>query len=462
MLNYSCKAIEKAVQGKILTQTRRRRFRGKVSLDTRTIQPGDLFIPLKGKNYDGHNFIEEAFKKGARLCLAELSLKRKIRRKDPDIIFVEDTLQALGRLGAFHRRQKKVPVIAVTGSCGKTTTKDLIAHFLSERYHVLKNEGSENNAIGVPKTLLQLDDHEVAVLELGTNQAGEIRHLTRMADPSHGVLTMIGNAHLMGFRSIQGVKREKLSLIEAADDGTVMIYNAEDRNIEHQKLRTLKTIRVGFSKRFDFFADEVHLMHNGAAFRLNARDKMKTSLLGRHNILNIMLAMAVASQMGVSPKKLKRRVQDFVSPKGRVRHQEVNGIHWIDDSYNANPSSLNAAIELFHSYPPPGRRILVLGDMLELGDRAAFFHREAARNIADHPFEMVLTVGPLCRSFAEEAIALGFTESNIKAFDSSEKAGEYLKGRLQKKDTVLLKGSRGMKMERVMEICRKTPVRLRT
>jgi len=453
MLNYTYKQIEKAVRGSRVVTTRRGAFKGKVSLDTRTLEKGDCYIALRGQKFDGHDFVDEAFKKGARLCIAASSCRRLVNRKDPDIIFVEDTTQALGRLGAFHRRQKKIPVIAVTGSAGKTTTKDLIAHFLSSRYKVLKNQGTENNLIGVPKTLLQLDDQDIVVLELGSNRPGEIRRLARIANPTYAVLTLIGNAHLMGFRSLQGVKREKLSLIDAMDEVKAVIYNGGDPNLAHPQFKKVKTVRVGFSKRFDFFANQVHLMQDGAIFRFNAKHKMHTQLLGRHNVLNILLAAATASQFGVTVSKFIPLVKNFKAARGRMRYQKVNRIHWIDDSYNANPSSLKAAIELFKSYPPEKRKILVLGDMLELGVRASDFHREAGKTIADYPFDMVLTVGNLCKRFVDEAIQYGFDKSKIKAFATSEAAGRYLKRKLAPSDTVLLKGSRGMHMERVMEIC---------
>ena len=171
-MKYSYVELERAVRGKLVAPTRRGRFVGNVSLDSRNIKEGDLFIPLKGKNFDGHDFIDRAFEKGARLVLAEFKSAWKIRRKDGDILFVDDCLIALGRLAAFHRRKYDIPVVAITGSCGKTTTKDLIAHLLKSRFRVLKSEGTENNFVGVPKTLLQLTDHEVAVIEIGTNRKG--------------------------------------------------------------------------------------------------------------------------------------------------------------------------------------------------------------------------------------------------------------------------------------------------
>ncbi|MBF0253882.1 MAG: UDP-N-acetylmuramoyl-tripeptide--D-alanyl-D-alanine ligase [Candidatus Omnitrophica bacterium] len=453
MLEYTYKEIERAVRGRLLVPTRRAHFKGGISIDTRTLAPGDMFVALRGRNFDGHAFIDEAFERGARLCLAEESSQRRIRRKDPDIIYVDDAVQALGRLGAFHRRNKKIPVIAVTGSCGKTTTKELIAHLLSDRLRVLKSEGSENNQIGVPKTLLKIDDHDVVVLELGTNQLGEIRYLTRLADPTHAVVTMIGNSHLMGFRSIQGVKREKMSMIDGLSDGACVIYNADDRNIQHPRLKKLKSVRVGFSKRYDVYAERIHLMQDGSVFLLNGKHKVVSPILGRHNILNTLLAAGCAKVFKIPSKRVSELVTGFSPTPGRVRYREVRGIHWIDDSYNANPSSLKAAIELFKSYPPKGRKILALGDMLELGPRATAFHRDAGKSIAGYSFDLVCLIGKLSKRFADEARASGFDPKKIREFPSSFEAGNFIKSKLKPGDTVLLKGSRGMHMERIMEAC---------
>ena len=453
MLDYTYKQLEQAVRGKLMIPTRRTVFKGRVSLDSRTVQPGDLFIALKGKNFDGHDFIDLAFEKGARLCVAEMASSRKIRRRDPDIIFVESTSQAMCRLAGFHRRQKNKPLVAITGSCGKTTTKEILAHILGAKYKVLKNAGTENNSVGVPKTLLNWDDEDIAVIEIGTNQIGEIHYLTRLVRPTHGILTLIGHSHLAGLRSIQGVRREKMSMLEAMDDTATVIYNAEDRNIVHDRLKKLKSIRVGYKKTMNFYADQIHLLDHSIGFRLNGKTRIAAPILGQHNVLNILLAAGAASCFGIKPEDVKERMPSFEAPRGRLRYQESGGVHWIDDSYNANPSSLKAAIELFRSYPPKGRKILVLGDMLELGPQANAFHREAGQQIAGYAFDLVLAVGSLAGRFAEEAVVSGFAKEKIKTFPSSIEAGEYLKSQLKPQDTILLKGSRGMKMERVMETC---------
>ncbi|MBP9733274.1 MAG: UDP-N-acetylmuramoyl-tripeptide--D-alanyl-D-alanine ligase [Candidatus Omnitrophica bacterium] len=453
MIEYTYKQLEQATRGKLMIPTRRMGFKGKVSTDTRTIQPGDLYIALKGKNYDGHDYIDLAFEKGARMCIAELGTGRRVRRRDPDIIFVENTQQAMCRLASFHRRQKNKPLIAITGSCGKTTTKEILAHLLGVKYKVLKNIGTENNIVGVPKTLLNWEDEDLAVIEIGTNQIGEIHYLTRLVQPTHGVLTLIGHSHLAGLRSIQGVRREKMSMVDAMDDNATVIYNGEDRNIVHDRLKKLKTVRVGYKKAFNFYADQIHMLDNSIGFRLNGKTRIAAPILGQHNVLNTLLAIGAASCFGIKPDDVKARMVSFEAPKGRLRYQELNGIHWIDDSYNANPSSLKAAIELFKSYPPKGRKILVLGDMLELGPQANAFHREAGQQIAGYPFDLVLTVGTLAARFAEEAAVSGFAKEKLNTFATSTDAGNYLKDKLMPADTVLLKGSRGTKMEKVMELC---------
>jgi UDP-N-acetylmuramoyl-tripeptide--D-alanyl-D-alanine ligase len=453
-LKYRYPEMEKVVRGRLLLPTRRGLFQGKISLDSRTIQPGDMFIPLKGTRFDGHQFLGEAFDRGARLALCEYQFEGRLKRKYGDIIFVENTLQAMGRLAAYHRRKFKIPVVAITGSCGKTTTKDILAHVLESKYCVLKSRGSENNFVGVPKTLLSLnDDHQIAVIEVGSNRIGEIRHLSRLVNPTHAVLTLIGNAHLTGFRSVEGVRTEKISMVDALENDSVLIYNAEDKNIRHRRFKKLRTVRVGFKKTMDVYADKIDLLSSGSTFLLNRKIELKSPLLGHHNILNVLLALAAAEKLGINRKFFAERIASFQPTRGRVRYQEVQGIHWIDDSYNSNPTSLRAAIELFKDYPPRGRKILVLGDMLELGPRASLFHREAGQTVASHPFDLVITVGEFSKDMVEGAVNKGFVKKKLKSFRTSEEAGDFLKGQLKSEDTVLLKGSRALRMEKVIECC---------
>lgn len=458
MIDYSLQEIAKAVRGELEGPQKSERFKGDVSTDTRHIQAGQCFVALRGPQFDGHRFIEEAIRKGVTLCVAEKASLPSSLELSCDFIWVDNTLQALGRLAAYHRRQlgKKIPVIAVTGSCGKTTTKDLIAHFLATKYKVLKSEGSENNYIGVPKTLLRWKDEEVIVVELGTNRSGEIRHLSKVVNPTHAVITMIGNAHLSGFKNVRGVQEEKMSILESMDENSVLVYNADDKNIKHPDFKKFKKIRVGFTKTYDHYADQLDLMHDGANFMLDGKEKVTSPLLGKHNILNFLLALGVAAELGVTRQAAVKSISSFKAPKGRVRFQEIGEVAWIDDSYNSNPSSLDAAIELFRSYPKTGRKILVIGDMLELGPKASLFHREAGRSIAQYQFDLVLTVGQLAKRFAEEARFFGFASERINEFANSEDAGKFLKTQLKSGDTVLLKGSRGMKMERVMDECNAT------
>ena len=452
MLNYRYQEIQDAVTGSLTFPDKDLRFVGRVSLDTRTLEKGDLYIAISGERYDGHDFIDEAFKKGASLCIAEK--KNSLRRQEDKIIWVKDSLRALSALAAFHRRQKNISVIAITGSCGKTTTKDLLAHFLKKRYSVLKSASSENNAVGVPKTLLRIDQEEVAVLELGSNHPGEIESLSRLAMPTHAILTVIGKAHLKGFHDLEGVRREKLSLLKELGDGATVVYNAEDPHLRDLPEGSFKVRRVGFHPEFDTFASNVEDREEGKRFQLNGKFPVSSPLWGKHQIMNVLLASQMAFDWGIRPEEIGELLERFQAPEGRMTFHTTGQVQWMDDSYNANPTSVKAALEWFESFSHPGRKVLVLGDMLELGKNAVDCHREVAQDIVHSGIDLIILVGGLCEHVSRELVQKGFDATKVFHFSDSQKAGEFLRSRLMSGDRVLLKGSRAMHIERVMEASR--------
>lgn len=406
-----------------------------VSTDTRTLQKGDIFFALKGPHFDGHDFLETAVEKGASTLVIEASSKiHPDWRKKARIIEVPDTLKAYGEHAARHRRKFKIPVVAVTGSCGKTTVKELIAHVLSRKFNVLKNHGTENNLVGVPKTLLKLDaSHEAAVLELGTNRPGEIATLSAMVRPQIAVVTRIGKAHLEGLGSLEGIKTEKLSIANSLERGGLLVLNGEDPELMGVTSSAHRALPVSLSSAS---AD---------------KNLFEAPLLGRHNIVNVHLAVAVARELGMDDATIRKALADFRPPAGRLSLRRIEGIDFIDDSYNANPTSFGAALEVLGTFKTRGRKAIVCGDMLELGSESESCHRELGRAIAALAPDFAVAVGGWSRAVADEALQRGYRPERLRAVQDSEEAGSVLRSWVRAGDCVLVKGSRGMKMEKIFE-----------
>jgi len=367
----------------------------------------------------------------------------------------------LGDIAGFHRRRFNIPVIAVTGSNGKTTTKEMIASILSKKYCLLKNEGTENNQIGVALTLLKLrSQHRLAVLEIGTNHFGEVRRLARISGANIGVITCIGPAHLKYFGDLNGVFREKATLIRNLKHPNIAILNADDpflaKEISKKKKNPI-TFGFGIKKRADFTAENLEFSGNGLRFSMNhskktRRKNFRLNTLGVHNIYNALAAVAAARILGLDYHQIISGLSGFDLPQGRFKLINVRSVNFIDDTYNSNPFSLEKALDAFSSFKTKGRRILVMGDMLELGSQGDLFHREAGRKIS-RSCNTFIGVGPLSRLAAESARRLGLDKEKIFTCDSSKEARKILTDKISPKDgdIVLVKGSRMMKMEEIFK-----------
>lgn len=415
----------------------------RVVTDTRALQPGDLFVALAGERFDAHDFLAEAAAKGAVGALVSRPVDALIAQ-----LVVPDTLAALQRYAASWRRHFGGPVIGVTGSNGKTTTKQLLAAVFAARGPVLYTEGNLNNHIGVPLTLCRLRrEHRTAVIEMGANHAGEIAALARLARPGVGIVTQAGDAHLEGFGSREGVARAKGEMF-AALNGGVAVINADDA---YSQLWTRlagdnRIVSFGFAGHADVRADDLSAGPDGSRFTLLTPDgeaEVSLPLPGRHNVANALAAAAAGYALGLDTATIAQGLARVEAPKGRVAIKtSASGARLIDDSYNANPTSLNAAMELLAR--EPGQRLLVLGDMAELGPEAARLHAEAGRRARALGLDGLLTLGPLS---AEAAKAYG---GNGQSFVDLEALVASLRGRLAPGTTVLVKGSRSARMERVV------------
>ncbi|MES2883785.1 MAG: UDP-N-acetylmuramoyl-tripeptide--D-alanyl-D-alanine ligase [Pseudomonadota bacterium] len=426
----------------------------RVVTDTRAIQPGDLFVALKGERFDAHDFVAEAAGKGAIGALVSRAVDAPIAQ-----LLVTDTLLALQRLAASWRAGFDLPVIGVTGSNGKTTTKQLLAAVFAARGPVLATEGNLNNHIGVPLTLLKLrQEHRTAVVEMGASNAGEIALLARLAQPTVGIITQAGDAHLEGFGSREGVARAKGELFAAlgrqskdqgaAPKGGTAIINADDAyaGLWKKLAGDNRIVSFGFAAHAEVRAEDLLSTPDGNRFKLLTPDgsaMVSLPLPGRHNIANALAAAAAGHALGLCVDTIAEGLQKVERPKGRVViHTLANGARLIDDSYNANPTSLAAAMALLAK--EPGQRLLVLGDMAELGPTADALHARAGIEAKALGLNALLTLGP--RS-AEAAKSFGI---GGKAFDSPEALIEALRPQLKGAATVLVKGSRSARMERVV------------
>lgn len=453
---FSAKDVIEATSGRLLKGDPERRFAG-VSTDTRNLKREDLFIAIKGPNFDGHDFIGEARSKGA---IGALVSRDVAPRPFPSgeragegfvIIEVKDTVKALGDIAKFHRKRFDIPVIAVTGSNGKTTAKDMTAQVLSVKYNVLKNEGTENNFIGVPQTLLRLkNSHKIAVIELGTNHFGEIARLAEMIQPSCGVIINIGPSHLEFFGNVDNVREEKLELLKYLGGDCACVVNGDDRRlVKDAETICEEVVTFGLEAGGAFMASGIKEEGGTIGFVLNNNTAFRLNVLGKHNVYNALAAIAVGSLYGISPREMAQELEKFKLPKLRMESAEMRGIRFIFDCYNSNPYSMASAIETLKAMDCRGRKIIVAGDMLELGTAAPQMHREIGKVAAQAKTDILMGVGPLSGFILEGAQEEGIGGDSLLHFENSVEASRALKDILREGDLVLVKGSRGMKMEEI-------------
>jgi len=426
-----------------------------VSIDSRTIVRGEAFIAIRGDNFDGHEFIPAAVRKGAACVIFEKGRFTGRLPRGVAGIAVEDGVRALEGIARFHRDRFAIPVIAVTGSNGKTTTKDMCAWALGGSFRLVGTQGTQNNHIGVPLTLLRLTPRdEACVLELGSNHPGEIAERAATAGPSVGIITNIGPSHLEYFGGLAGVFREKYSLARALRAPGVLIVNADDPYLSRSlvaKKRKPFIISIGIQRPCDYRASGVLVKGLDTCFTLNGRS-FRLATPGRHNVYNALAAIACCRLMGMGYGDIARRLASFEFPAGRLKASRVNGALFIDDSYNSSPASLAQALAAVKGLGNRGRRILVMGDMLELGAREAQFHRAAGREAAGACTGLV-AVGKLARLARDAFIRAGGRAADAYACDTAEEAKRIVFGILApgKGDAVLVKGSRRMKLDLLLK-----------
>lgn len=433
-----------------------------VSIDTRTIKKGELFVAIRGGAFDGHDFVSQAFEMGACGAVIDRSQSDKIEKRIKDntkaLIAVDDTIMALQEMAAFHRQKYYIRVVGVTGTNGKTTTKEMIARILGQRLWVLKNEGNLNNHIGVPLTLLRLNKrHQAAVIEMGMSGIGEIARLCEIAAPNIGVVTNIGAAHLEGLGSIENVIKAKGEVVESLSESDTAVINADDKNSVSLKNKAKgKVITFGIDNDADIMAVDIrHQRPSGAIFTIKkGHDEIsvRLSMSGRHNIYNALAAAAAAVMLNFDLEDIKAGLEGFEPFKMRSEIMVLNsGVRIINDSYNANPASMEAAIRLLSDFKNNGRTFAVLGDMFELGDYAREAHLNTGRAAVDSGIDYLIAVGELAGFIASGASSAGMKQDNIFVCMDHQEAVDILNRLTHSGDTVLIKGSRKMAMERITE-----------
>lgn len=424
--------------------------------DSRTAEPGDLYFAIKGDKFDGHEFVNEIADKGV---AAVVVAKGKIPAPLPPcaVLVVADVRTALGKLAAAYRGEFDLPVVAVGGSNGKTTTKELLASVLRQKFSTLASEASFNNDIGVPMTLLRLDkSHQVAVLEAGTNHPGELAPLLKMIRPKLGIITNIGREHLEFFGDLAGVVKEESMLAELLPADGKLFLNGDCEWSEKIAARTkAQVVRVGFGEKNDWRAKGVRLDKNGVTFQAVAANaelsgEYRINLLGRHQVVNSLLAAAVGGELGLSRAEIQRGLAACSPPKMRLQFWEANGIRVLDDAYNANADSMLAALETLCDLPLQGRRVAVLGDMAELGASSEAAHAEVGKRAAELGLGQLFAVGKMAGVMAQAARAAGL--ARVVEFTEVEGALMAVKNMLKPGDVVLLKASRSLRLERIAEI----------
>jgi UDP-N-acetylmuramoyl-tripeptide--D-alanyl-D-alanine ligase len=447
LLNIECVRVQN------VDKLRGKRLKG-VSTDSRTVKSGDVFFAVRGERFDGHAFVAEAFSRGCTAAVVEERLPRSTPGLDNSpIIFVKDTIRALGEFARWYRRRFDIPIIAVTGSNGKTTTKEMIAAVLGQEFSTLKTEGNLNNHIGVPMTLFRLDKkHDAAVVEMGTNHFGELEYLCSVTEPTHGLVTNIARAHLEFFGSLEGVARAKGEAFDWLASRGVGFVNVDDplvveraKVLKHRFTYGFGGKRVNVRGRFLGFNERVQPRFSFGGYPLSRPLSVQLGTYGKHTAENALAAAAVGLHFGIGSRKIKSVLEKHRPGTKRMEVLRIQGVTILNDTYNANPDSVRSALQTLAVMECRGRKIVVLGDMLELGDSSKREHKGIGKEIGRLGFEYVLTYGKESEMVCTESHA-------THAFHYGEKSAltVYLKKLVKLGDVVLVKGSRGMRMEDVM------------
>lgn len=429
-----------------------------ISTDSRTIKSGEVFIALEGEHFNGHRFISEVYEKGASGAIVKKgALKQEEQNGIGVVIEVEDTLKALGDIARFWRKKHPIPVVGITGSNGKTTTKEMIGKVLEIPFNVLKTEGNFNNLVGLPLTLLRLKDRdEIAVLELGTNSRSEISRLSQISLPDVAVITNIGQAHLQGFRSVDELTEEKGEIFKALSKDGFAVINEDDPRVSSLGAACkCKKVRFAIQGNADIMAKDVSTDSSGnVSFKLISKEgdiRINLPLYGTFNVYNALAAAGVAKALGIGLEVIQRGLEDFSLPSGRMEVMDFGRHILINDAYNANPNSVEVALQTLVHFKGAKRTIAILGDMLELGESSKSAHIHAGRLVSKLGIDYLFTMGEESIHIAHGAREDGMNRERIYSGKDHKEVSLKLRATIERGDCILVKGSRAMKMELIVE-----------
>ncbi|HHX59559.1 MAG TPA: UDP-N-acetylmuramoyl-tripeptide--D-alanyl-D-alanine ligase [Epulopiscium sp.] len=455
MESLTLEQIVSAVEGSCLNRSKNDNISiTSVSIDSREIKKNSLYIPIKGEKFDGHVFIEAAFNKGATIALTENKLGFET---EGILIYVKDTKKALMNLATYYRSLFDIPVVAITGSVGKTSTKDLVSAVLSSKYNVHKTQGNFNNEIGLPLTIFGMTkNHHVLVVEMGMNHFGEIHNLSLIARPHIAIITNIGVSHIENLGSREGILKAKCEILDGMSKEGVLIINGEDDLLESVQAPQ-KLITYGRDRRNLFFAENIKnagIEGVMATFNTpNGAVELVVPGLGEHMIDNALAAIAVAKQLKLSDTEIKTGFKLYEPTKMRMDLQLAkNNVYIINDTYNASPDSMKAALKVLQTIPNFKRRIAILGDMFEMGEHATLLHKEVGAFIGKEKMvDLLITVGEISRNIQVGAIDNGLSSENTLHFKNQQDLVANLKELINSGDLVLVKASRGMALEKTVD-----------
>lgn len=445
-MELSFKEIVEAINGKVVV--RGREDFNNICIDTRKIQKDNIYIAIKGERFDGNKFVIDAFKKGASIAIvSEILFDIENEEKVETVILVDDTEKALLDLASFYRKKLGLKVVGVTGSCGKTSTKDLIAAFLSEKYKVFKTKGNFNNQIGLPLMILELDStYDVAVLEMGMSDLGEIDVLAKCARPDIAVITNIGLSHIENLKTQDNILKAKSEIFNYFDESNTLIINGEDKNLLKIKDKCFEILRIGYNHEYDVYAFNIILMEDNTTFSIQDNNQeiiFNIPMAGKHNILNSMLAIAVAKKLNLSFEEMKLGIKNLEATSMRLEVIKKDKITIINDCYNASPDSMKSSIDVLTTYKK-GRKVAILGTMNELGDEAINAHTEVG-NYAKDKVDLLIAIGSY-----KECFRKGYSLDSILTFEDKKDFTDDLKTIIKENDVILVKASRGMKFEEIV------------
>lgn len=461
-MNLKIKDILKCTNGKLIIGDTEKECTN-YSKDTRTIKKGDTYIGIKGEKFDGSSFWKEALNNGAETVIInniKLDEIEEYKKQNKNIIQVEDTIKAIGEMASYKMKIQKekynLKVVGVTGSVGKTSTKDIIANVLSKKYKVLKTEGNNNNHIGLPLTILRLQDEEIAVIEMGMNHFGEISYLTKIAKPDIAVITNIGTSHIGNLGSRENILKAKLEILEGMDKKKIVINNDNDL-LNKWYLENKNNIEIhtfGIKNESEFNAKNIKLKENSSEFiceNKNEKINIEVPVGGEHFILNALCGLTVGKLLNLNNEEIKNGIKDFKLTAKRMEINHLkNNITIINDSYNASYESMKASISNLKNMNGE-RKIAVLGDMFELGDFSEKLHKEVGTEIYKNKIDKLYLIGNYSKFIGEEAEKEGYKKENIFYFENKDELFNNLKNNLKSGDVILIKASNGMKLFEIAE-----------